>query len=407
MTVPFRSIRWPVIVALLWSFACTCTWAQTTPTGTLRAAVLKPLQAAQEALKNNQAQQAAALAKEALAVQSLSNYELVSVQRTLAVAALNAKDYEQASASLMSLLSQPELVQADQKIFLELLTSARQQLKDHAGVVKSTRQYLDAGGTKTEMRLALLQALSALKADEEVVAQDQVWLKQGIRSLGESALRTLAVSYRNLKNQVGYEATLWRLLESHPSKAYWAESITRLAQKANANPRWELDMYRLLEETDNLEWVDEYTEMVELALKAGLPAEAQRVLEAGYKKGVMGQGAQAAVHQKLRQQVQAKVAEDDKLLETLERTAKDGNSWAAVGDVRLSQQQWALAKSAYDKALIAGSLRREAEVQLHQAIALLKTGDAAQCRKMLESIKDDATALALANLWRIRSLNPS
>lgn len=372
----------------------------------LRAAVAKPLQAAQEALKNNQAQQAMALAKEALAVPQLSAAELVSVQRTLAVAALNAKDPAQASESLMVLLAQPDVSPADQRAFLESLTQARQQLQDPAGVVKSTRQYLALGGNKPGMRVALLQSLSAQKLNDEVIAQVQAWLKQGEKTVAESELRLLALSYRQIKDAAGYEATLLRLLERFPAKAYWSEAITRLAHKPNGNPRLELDMYRLLEDTENLEDAAEYTEMIELALKAGLPAEAQRVLDAGFQKGVLGQGSEAGAHQKLRQQVKAKLSEDEKLLETLERTASDGNSWAAVGDVRLSQQQWAQARDAYAKAQAAGGLRRLEEVLLHQAMALCKLGQAEQCRTMLASIKDDATALALANLWRIRSLHP-
>lgn len=406
MTASLLPVRWPAILILCSALACMVAGAQQMTTGTLRPAVVEPLQAAQEALKKKQAPQAMRLAKEALAVPHLSSFEVATVQRVLAMAAINAKDHDQASDSLMILLVQPGLSQTDQRLFLELLTSVRQQLKDHVGVVKWTKQYLAAGGTKPEMRLALLQALFAMKSHEELVAQGQAWLHQAGTVLVESELRAMALSYRQLKDAKGYEAMLLQLLERFPSKAYWAEIIALQTQKPNANPRLELDMYRLLEETGNLEDAAEYAEMAELALRAGLPAEAQRVLETGYKKGILGQGDQAGAHLKLRQQVQSKAAEDAQLLDELERSAKDGNSWAAVGDVRLSHQKWTLAREAFAKALSAGGLRREPEVRLHQAFALFKSGEAEQCRTMLATIQDDATAMALANLWRIRSLQP-
>lgn len=406
MTVSSQFKLTSAISVLLWTCLSFSVHAQSA-TSAVRAVVFKPLQAAQEALKNNQVQQAMTLAKEALSVPQLSAYELVSVQRTLAVAAFNANDHAQASASLLVLLAQPDLSVTDQRIFLESLIEARLQLKDHQGVEKWARQYLAVEGAKPAIRLVLLQSLSAQNANEEVVVQAQAWLIQdaaGGVKISEAELRTLAVSYRNLKDQVGYETTLLRLLERHPSKEYWAEAITRQAQKPNVNPRLEFDMYRLLEETDNLDDAAEHVEMAELALKAGLPADAQRVFNAGFAKGILGQGLQSVAHHKLRQQIQAKVAEDEKLIDALEHAANDGNSWAAVGDVRLSQQQWALAKTAYGKALVAGGLRREAEVLLHHAIALFKSGDPEQCRKTLRAIKDEKTAVALANLWRIRTL---
>ena len=376
---------------------------------TVRPAVFKPLQAAQEALKNNQPQQAVTLAKEALSVPQLTVWELISIQRTLAVAALNAKDFDQASASLEALLAQPEILPADRRLFLESLAQARLQKNDHPGVVKWARQYQAEGGSKPAMRLVLLQSLSHLNAHAELISQVQAWMKLDAsagQKTSEAELRSLAVSYSKLKDMGGYEATLLQLLENYPSKAFWAEAIARQAQKPNSNPRFELDMYRLLEDTDNLEEAAEFTEMVDLALKAGLPAEAQRVVELGYKKGVLGQGGDAAAHLKLRQQIATKLTEDEKLFEQLERGAKEGNSWAAVGDVLLSKQLWDKAKTAYTQALNMGNLRREAEVHLHLGMALFKLGQLEQCRKMLATIKDDPTALALANLWRIRTLSP-
>ncbi len=40
--------------------------------------------------------------------------------------------------------------------------------------------------------------------------------------------------------------------------------------------------------------------MAQLALQAGLPAEALRIVEQGYRAGVLGAGAEAARHQRLR-----------------------------------------------------------------------------------------------------------
>ena len=133
-----------ILNSLFLQTACMALWmivsghaaAQTTPSVTVQQEVYKPLQAAQEALKNNQAQQAVSLAKEALAVPKISPAELTLVQRTLAVAALLANDFDQAIASLEVLVSQPGLTAAEQRPFLESLMNATQQKKDFPALVK-------------------------------------------------------------------------------------------------------------------------------------------------------------------------------------------------------------------------------------------------------------------------------
>jgi len=406
-----------ILNSLFFQTACMVLWmivsghaaAQTTPSVTVQQEVYKPLQAAQEALKNNQAQQALSLAKEALAVPKISPAELILVQRTLAVAALLANDFDQAIASLEVLVSQPGLTAAEQRPFLESLMNATQQKKDFPALVKWARQYLSEGGTNPSVRPVLIQTLSVMNAHQDVVQELQIKLKMDAaagKKTPEQELRLLAVSYRQLNDKPGYEATLLQLLEAYPSKAYWSEAINRQVNQGNANPRFDLDLFRLLEETGNLEDEVEYIRMAELALKAGLPAEAKRVLDQGFQKGILGKGNSASAHVHLRQQAASKMAEDEKLFAQTERAAKDGNALVGLGDVWLSKQAWTQAHSMYAKARAVGNVRREAELSLHQAMALFKMGEAAQSRDLLVKVMDDKTALAVANLWRIRTLTP-
>lgn len=372
--------------------------------------VYQPLTAAQEALKNNQSQQAVSLAKEALAVSKITPAEQVLAQRTLAVAALAAKDFDQAIVSLEMLVTQPGLTAEQQRPFLESLMNACQQKKDHAGVVKWSRQYLAGGGSNPSVRPVLIQTLSVMHAHADVITEmlNKIQLDANAgQKTPENELRILAVSYRQQKDMVGYEATLLRLLETYPTKAYWAEAISRQASRPDANPRFELDLMRLMEDTGNLEDSSDINLMAELALRAGLPFDAKRVLDQGFELGVLGKGSGAAVHQKLRQQVAAKTAEDDKLQAAYEKSAKDSNAWMSLGDVCLSKQQWSQAVRWYKQADSAGNIRRESELVLHHAIALLRWGKADESRQMLEKIKDDKTAMEVANLWRIRSLTLS
>jgi tetratricopeptide (TPR) repeat protein len=141
--------------------------------------------------------------------------------------------------------------------------------------------------------------------------------------------------------------------------------------------------------------------MASLSLKAGLPSEAVRLIEQGYIAKVLGTGGEAANHAKLRQQAMSRLAEDEKILGSLEKSAKDGNDWAQMADVLSSQGLWLRANEAYSRALEVGQLRREAELRLHYGLSLFKAKQLESARTLWLSVKGDATAVELSTLWRL------
>ena len=374
----------------------------------IRPEVAKSLQAAQDALKAGQLDSALLLSQQTLAMPGITVLEKPLIQRTLAVAALQAKNFPLAISTLENLIQDmPDSTPAAQKRpLIESLLNASQQAQDLPKLVDWARIYLKLEGSNPTVRPVLIQTLSVLKRHEEVVQEmkEKMRLDEAAKEkTPESELRMLAVSQRQLKDDSGYNSTLKRLIQNYPSKAYWAEMIPRVARQANFNARFDLDLYRLLEQTGNMEDAYEYVDMANLALKAGLPAEASRVLEQAYATGRMGKGSDAVNHQKLRQQIQLRLNEDDKALPALEKSAKDANALASLADVYAAKQKWDQSLALYNKALAMGGLRREAETRLHAGIALFKLGQKAEANTLWDSIQGDATAIELAQLWKTLS----
>jgi len=373
---------------------------------TLRPEIIKSLQTLQETLKAKNYDSVITLSQQALATANLTPIEKPYVQRILASAALESKNFKLAIVTLENLIQEmPEKTQPEQKtVLIESLLSACQQGNDSERFVKWARVYQELGGKNKSVRPVLIQMLSALKQYAEVVTELKEQLKideANKQKTAESDIRLLAYSQRQLKDDAGYNASLKLLLQNYPSRAYWAEMIPRTARQPNFNVRFDLDLYRLLEITGNLEDATDYVEMINLSLKTGLPAEAVRVSEIAFSAGVLGKGSDAASHQKLKQQAQQKLNEDEKILPTLEKSAKDANAIASLADVYASQLKWDKATAAYAKAIEMGSLRREAEARLHAGIALFKLGQKAEAQKMWQSVQGDPTALDLAQLWLI------
>jgi tetratricopeptide (TPR) repeat protein len=372
----------------------------------VRPEVAKPLQAAQDALKAGQFESALTLSQQLLAMPGITPAEKPLIQRTLAVAALQAKNFPLAVSTLENLIQDmPGETPAAQKIpLIESLLNASQQAQDFARVVTWARTYLKLEGSNPSVRPVLIQTLSVMKRHDEVIQEvkEKMRLDEAAKlKTPESELRMMAVSQRQLKDDGGYNSTLKLLLENYPSKAYWAELIPRLARQANFNARFDLDLYRLLELTGNLEDAIEYVDMANLALKAGLPAEAARIVEQGYSAGLLGKGGDAANHQKLRLQIQQRLTEDDKALPALEKSAKDANALASLAEVYGAKQKWDLAQVNYGKAIAMGGLRREAETRLHAGIVFDKLGQKAEAIKMWNSVQGDATAVELAQVWKL------
>ena len=199
-----------------------------------------------------------------------------------------------------------------------------------------------------------------------------------------------AFSQQQVKDEAAYVKTLTELVKRFPSQAYWGDLLNRIPRQSGFNARYQLDVFRLMDATDNLEDAEDYADVAQAALKAGLPHEALRMLDK------VAQPASAAT---LKKQVQQRIAEDDKAMQAIGPNSEDAVLLAQWADVQLSKGEWKAAVPACEKALVKGGLRREAETRLHCGIAMFKSGHSDAAKTMLASVKGDDTAVLLASLW--------
>ena len=176
-------------------------------------------------------------------------------------------------------------------------------------------------------------------ADRAGAERDGLALVQADEAAGrgsaETLLRNLAFSQNKVGDTVAYVATLERLAQQYPKTDYWAELISRAERKPGFNgDRLRLDVYRLLRATGNPLEADELADMAQRAQQAGLPAEAQALLDEGFAAGQLGKGKDAAAQQKLREQATRAAAQDRASMAEGEKSAlagKDGNALVNLG----------------------------------------------------------------------------
>jgi tetratricopeptide (TPR) repeat protein len=118
---------------------------------------------------------------------------------------------------------------------------------------------------------------------------------------------------------------------------------------------------------------DEYMELAQLALQAGLPVEAKAIVDKGYAAGVLGTGEQAARHQRLKDLVLKSEADSAAGLAKNAADAatfKDGNEMVKVGTVYASMGQHDKAVQLIEQGIAKGNLKRPDDAKLRLALAL-------------------------------------
>jgi hypothetical protein len=273
---------------------------------TVRNDIARPLQAAQELIKAGRYKDALAKVREADAVANQTPYEKLVLDRLRGSAAAGAGDDATLSRSFEAALASGRLQPVEALPILEALAGAAYRQKDYVRAIDWADRYAKQGGTseqmfnlKTNARYQAGDYAGVVRDMEQKVAA----IERSVPTIDENTLRTLAAGYAKLGDEAGYAGALEKLLVHHPKKDYWEDRLTRLQADPGFPDRLLLDLYRLRRATDTLSEADQYIEMATLAVQAGLPAEAKRVVDAGYAGGKLGEGPEAARHTRLRDMV--------------------------------------------------------------------------------------------------------
>ena len=369
----------------------------------LRAEVGVPLHAAQDLMKAGKNKEALVRIREAQAVGNVSAYESFIIDRLRGSAAVAAGDNVTAMRSFEAVLASGRLQGGEQLQLLESLAGMALRVKDYARATEFAQRYFQQGGSSESMRSLQVNA-HYLSGDFAGVARSlQAKVdasEQSTPVIDEQTLLLLASSYQKLGDDAGYTATLERLLVHHPKKAYWVDLLARVEDKPRFSQRLGLDVYRLLQATDNLKEPTQYVEMAQLALEAGLPAEAKRILDVGYAAAKLGVGDQSPRHQRLRETAAKQVAEDMKTIKP-DLVGRSAEALIVTGQWLVSMGQLDKGIAAMEMGINKGGLKRPEEARLHLAQAYLANGNKALALTTFKAVKGSDGLSDLARLWSI------
>ncbi|NKF23959.1 hypothetical protein [Solimonas marina] len=372
----------------------------------VRAAVGKPLIAAQAAIKDKDYAKAQAQLDEASKVADLTPYEQYSIARMQTGVSLGEGDTAKALAAYEAVYNSPELPPEEKEQVVSVLAKLAYQSKDYAKAAKYGQMFLDNGGNDAQMPLIVAQAQylnNDFAAAEKGLLAMFAKAEQAGQKPTELELKLYMSCATKMNDKPTYIDALKRLVADYPQSMYWQELIVQsIAQPGFNDDRYSLDMYRLKAATGTLEGSAEFADAAQLALQAGLPGEAQQYLDQGYAKGELGSGTSAKQDATLKKQIAAKVAEDKKSLAEGERLAAkqaSGDALVATGLDYVGYGESAKGVELIKQGIAKGKLKDPNGASLHLGYAQFQAGQLADAQQTFKSVSGSDGAHRLAELW--------
>jgi tetratricopeptide (TPR) repeat protein len=373
------------------------------------AKMAKPLKAAQEDLTAKRYSDAILKLKEAEGAAGKSPYDQHVIYEMLKVAYVRTQNYADAAKVMEAEIEDGFVPQSEMQGLVRGLAQVNYQIKNYDKAIEFGNRAIKGGFADEELRTLVGQAYY-LKGDwkgtlhfEEGVVDNLI--KEG-RTPKSEALQLILSACVKLNDQPCETRALERVVTYYPKPDYWYQLLFTLRQQTSGNDANTLQTYRLMSEVDVLKNPDDYTEMAQLALEAGSPGEAQRILEKGIAKGVFTDQRAKQKNERLLESAKKAAATDQAALQRIAKEAEAAPTGAknvGLGLAYFGYGQYDKAAEEISKGLSKGGLRNEGEARLLLGIAQLKAGHKEDATKSFRSVKGDPSLERLANLWTLHA----
>jgi tetratricopeptide (TPR) repeat protein len=376
---------------------------------TVSAAASKPLKAAQDALTAQDFPGALTHLKEAQDLPAKTDFDQFTIDQMYLFAYLHTNDYANAEKMLEAVIGSPYLDKADVPARVRMLAQINYQLKDYDKSIEYGNRAIKDGDANDDVYTIVDQSYY-LKGDYKGALQalsthiDNM-IKNG-QTPPEERLTLLMSACIKLNDADCTSHALDRIVSYYPKPVNWQNALYTMIQTPGQNEKVLLQLYRLALDVDVLKRPEDYIEMANLANTQGSPGEAERVLEAGQKKGIFTDAAiKAHATQMLaaaKKQAELDTASLPKIAADA-AAAKSGTKDVGLGLAYYSYQQYDKAADALNAGLAKGDVENEADARLLLGIAQLHAGKKDDALKTFDSVKGDPKLEHLAALWKIRA----
>ncbi len=372
------------------------------------AKVGKPMKAAQEAIQKKQWDQALVKIQEADGVASKTAFEQYQINEFKGYVLLQQRKYAEVARVYEQNLASGKLPAEQVNDRLKTLIQLNTAVKNYPKVVEFGDRWIKAGGQDLDTRVLVAQAHYLQKDYKNTTTLMQAIIRsaeQAGSKVDENWLQMVRSSQQKMGDSEGAGATLEKLVRLYPKAEYWDFLLSTRMRQKNSD-RVQLNLLRLARQVGVMDTAEEFVELTELLLEAGLPGEARSVMEAGYQSKVFEAPDKAHIDRYKRRLDDAvtAAAKDQKSLPAIEKDAQ--KSPTGQGDVALglaygSFGQYEKAAVALSNGLQKGGVRDADQAQLMLGIARLKLEQKADAIKAFDQVNADPAMADVARLWTI------
>ena len=402
-----RTILRPLVAALAFAaFTGLSGVAYAQKAESVRPEVGKPLQAAQSLVKQRKGREALNEVAKAEAVPNRTAYENFLIQQMRGSAAVAAGDSETAIKAFEAVLGSGRVSGREATSMVQAVAVAYYQKKEYATAAKWTQRYFKEGGNDAAMRTVLLQSYYLGNDCGSVQKMLGAGGEDNNRRTSEEELQILANCYLRQKDNTGYVNTIEKLVVHYPKREYWTDLLARVQKKSGFSDRLGVNVYRLRFATNNAGSANDYMEMAQLAMQAGVPAEAKVIMDKGYAAGQLGKGDQAERHERLKKLVDKTLEEKKASRDADEKealAAKDGNALVNVGLNYVYEGNAAKGLPLIEQGIKKGGLKRPEDAKLRYGEALLYAGRKDRAVQVLREVKGTDGTADIARLWVLQA----
>ena len=382
------------------------------PAEVLRPEIAQLLIAAKTLFDGKNIPEALTTLTQADAVADKTPYEVFAVERTRGDYYLKAGDKAKAAQAFEKVVAANYLKHADQINIIQVISQLYFQASNYPLAVSWMERYFKEGGSEPRDRDILNKAyylnkdyaqaykgLSAYVAAE--LAAGHIPDEQHFQLILNSA------SFLNAKEDA--LKAVEQLNAYYPSSKSWNFLISQVYSEPGFSEKLVLDIFRLKQELSLLKTASEYVEMSELATRAGLPAEAKRVLDQANAAGLLSAGPDAKKYAAMLDAANKRAAEDVKTMQQGEAGAagaKAGTGLVNLGMAYATAGQPDKGAGLIEQGISKGGVSRIEEAKLHLGLVYYWAGKKEAAIKQLKTVQGSDGTADLARYWIMQINRP-
>lgn len=374
-------------------------------------ALEKPLKACNDAFQAKKFDEAIAACKQGEELPNRSDYDNFVINQLMGSSYVQTKRYPEAYPRLKAVVESPRVAAANKPGLLGALASIAFAQKDYAAAVDWADKAIAAGYDTPEERFLIASGyyLQNKFKDCDSAATDLVSREEKAgRHPTENSLKLLLQCQIQANNAAGQSRTFEKLVQYYPKPEYWQNAMLTLVNNAKSDERLKLQVYRLQEEVGTLKRADQYSEMVQLSMDQGLPAEALRIIDQGMQKNIFTDERVKAQFSRYQQSGQKALQNEKEDLPKAEHEAdRTGNGDLLVGvgtsylfNANEANKAIQLIQTGISKGLQKVPLN---DAYITLGLAYLKVKNNSEALKAFDKVDKNENYERLAKLWTLRA----